>query len=68
MNRFRLKEGGSIDTKEFPVKISGKTYTITLAETDEEKSTGLSKKDSLEDNKGMLFIISEDDKDEEGLI
>ena len=68
MDTFRLKEGGAVNTKRFPIKISGKTYNIKIAETEEDKSIGLSEKDTLPKDEGMLFMISEEDKDKEGLI
>ena len=62
------KEGGAVNTKRFTIKISGKTYNIKIAETEEDKSIGLSEKDTLPKDEGMLFMISEEDKDKEGLI
>ena len=62
------KDGGAVNTKRFPVKISGKTYNIKIAETEEDKSVGLSEEDTLPKDGGMLFMISEEDKDKEGLV
>lgn len=68
MELFNFKEGGTLETDVFPISIGSKTYKIKLAETEEDKSEGLSKKNKLADNEGMLFIIEEEDKDKEGLI
>lgn len=62
------KDGGTVEEKKFSVKIHGKSYKIKVAETEEDKSIGLSKKDKLPDNEGMLFVINEEDKDTEGLV
>lgn len=68
MKLFNFKEGGALETDVFPISIGSKTYKIKLAETEEDKSEGLSKKNKLADNEGMLFIIDDEDKDKEGLI
>ena len=62
------KEGGSIKEGSYIVNIGNKDFTLTISETEQDKSKGLSEKSSLKDNEGMLFVIDEDDKDTEGLI
>ena len=37
------------------IEVNGKTYTVEVAKTDEEKEQGLQNVTSLEDNQGMLF-------------
>ena len=54
--------------KEEKIKIGGKTYDIVIVESDEEKEKGLQDLESIPENEGMLFVIDEDDKDEDGLI
>lgn len=41
------------------IKISDKIYLVQLAETEEERETGLSKTEKLDQDSGMLFIIPE---------
>lgn len=41
------------------IKIGGKEYTVTVAETEEEKEIGLQNKESLPEDEGMLFIYDE---------
>ena len=54
--------------KEEKIKIGGKTYDIVIVESDEEKEKGLQDLESIPENEGLLFVIDEDDKDEDGLI
>jgi uncharacterized membrane protein (UPF0127 family) len=37
------------------IKIKNKIYDVLVAETEEDKMTGLKNKESLENNEGMLF-------------
>lgn len=46
--------------KETIIKISDKTYLVQIAETEEERATGLSKTESLDKESGMLFVIPDD--------
>lgn len=62
------REGGYLDKEYQLIEIGDKEYYIQIAETDEEKSVGLSKLKKLPSNEGMLFIINKEDKDEDGLI
>lgn len=69
LNRVtKAKEGGSLEENTKSIEISGNKYNIKVAETPEEKSIGLSNLDDLPSNEGMLFIINEDEKDEEGYV
>ena len=68
MALFNYKDGGAVNGEMFSIKVSGKTYKIKIAETEEDKSIGLSKENTLPENEGMLFVIDEGDKDSEGLI
>lgn len=68
MALFNYKDGGAVNGEMFSIKVSGKTYKIKIAETEEDKSIGLSKENTLPENEGMLFMIDEGDKDSEGLI
>lgn len=45
--------------KETIIKISDKIYLVQIAETDEERETGLSKTEKLDQDSGMLFVIPE---------
>lgn len=45
--------------KETIIKISDKIYLVQIAETEEERETGLSKTEKLDQDSGMLFIIHE---------
>lgn len=51
--------GGNNDVSSATAKVGGKTYKLILAKTDEEKVTGLSGRDNLADDQGMLFIFQE---------
>ena len=68
MKSFNFKDGGAIPSDIFSISVGKNTYKIKVAETDEDKSIGLSKKDKLEENEGMLFVLNDEDIDEEGLI
>ncbi len=62
------KQGGNLDKDYKHIKIGNKKYYIEIAESEEEKSIGLSDRETLPENEGMLFIIKDDEKDEKGLI
>lgn len=62
------KQGGNLDKDYKHIKIRNKKYYIEIAESEEEKSIGLSDRESLPENEGMLFIIKDDEKDEKDLI
>jgi uncharacterized membrane protein (UPF0127 family) len=49
-----------MEMKETIIKISDKTYLVQIAETEEERATGLSKTESLDKESGMLFVIPDD--------
>ena len=56
----KFEKGGKMDMKETIIKISDKTYLVQIAETEEERATGLSKTESLDKESGMLFVIPDD--------
>lgn len=62
------KEGGLLEEGKFYISVGDKKYNIKIAETSEEKSKGLSDKDDLKEDEGMLFVLDSEDKDEKGLI
>lgn len=68
MMSFRNKMGGSLGKDYFPIKVSNKTYYVTTAESEKEKTDGLSGIKELPKDEGMLFILDDKDKDSEGLI
>ena len=41
------------------INISDKPYEVEIAYTDEQKEKGLSNRESLDENSGMLFIFDE---------
>lgn len=41
------------------IKISDKIYLVQIAETEEERETGLSKTEKLDQDSGMLFVMPE---------
>lgn len=45
--------------KETIINISDKIYLVQLAETEEERETGLSKTEKLDQDSGMLFVMPE---------
>lgn len=45
--------------QEIIIKISDKIYLVQIAETEEERETGLSKTEKLDQDSGMLFVIPE---------
>ena len=51
--------GGDSGSSTITAKLGGKTYKLLLAKTDEEKKKGLSGRNSLPNDSGMLFIFSE---------
>ncbi len=68
MDLFNLKEGGLLNSNHSSIKIGEKVYNIRIAETEEEKSEGLSKESELSEDEGMLFILNDKDKDKDRLI
>lgn len=55
----KFEKGGKMDMKETIIKISDKIYLVQLAETEEERETGLSKTEKLDQDSGMLFVMPE---------
>lgn len=55
-------EGGvfEVEPEFYEIIVSGDTYKVLLAQTDEEKEQGLKNVKSLEPNEGMLFDYSEE--------
>lgn len=47
--------------KKSEVIINNKTFTVDLAKSEKEKMTGLSGRNSIDENSGMLFIFSKKD-------
>lgn len=39
------------------ITIGGKTFAVEVADTDEERAKGLSGRDNLDEEKGMLFVF-----------
>ncbi len=62
------KKGGSLDSDYDVIEIEDKKYYIQTARTEKEKNIGLSNRDSLPEDEGMLFVINNDEKDEDGLV
>ena len=54
--------------KTVKIKIGDREYNVKLAESDEDKAKGLQNKYTLAEDEGMLFVIDEEDKDEDGEI
>lgn len=50
------------------IKISDKTYNIVIAKSDVEKAKGLQDFEKLPEDEGMLFLLDDDDKDEDNLV
>lgn len=46
--------------KEAIIEIADKKYKVLLAETEEERTQGLSNVESMDDDEGMLFVMPED--------
>lgn len=67
MDSFNFKQGGTLPIGN-KVTINNINYSLKIAESDTDKSIGLSKHDSLPEKEGMLFIINDDEKDDEGLV
>ena len=51
----------SRNTKVTKVLVNNKTFSVTVAKSDQEKQIGLSKKEKIEENQGMLFIFDNPD-------
>lgn len=64
----KARQGGSLEEGKSLIEIGRKQYKIKIAETDEEKSVGLSNLKELPKDEGMLFIIKDDEKDEDDLV
>lgn len=47
--------------KKIKIQIANKTYTVELAETEEQHETGLQGRTELQDNAGMLFVFDGND-------
>lgn len=54
--------GNKSEVSNATAKVGSKTYKLILAKTDEEKIKGLSERDSLAKDTGMLFIFKEKGK------
>ncbi len=48
--------------KEIIIEIADKEYKVLVAETEEQRRKGLSNVESMDDNKGMLFILDDTPK------
>lgn len=46
--------------KETIIEIADKKYKVLVAETEEERTQGLSNVESMDDDEGMLFVMSKD--------
>lgn len=46
----------------FTIEIAGKTILITVADTEEERMRGLSGKERLHENEGMLFVFTSESR------
>lgn len=46
--------------KEIIIEIADKKYKVLVAETEEERTQGLSNVESMDDDEGMLFVMPED--------
>lgn len=55
----KFEKGGKINMQETIINISDKIYLVQIAETEEERETGLSKTEKLDQDSGMLFVIPE---------
>lgn len=55
----KFEKGGKINMQETIINISDKIYLVQIAETEEERETGLSKTEKLDQDSGMLFIMPE---------
>lgn len=47
--------------KKVNIKIANKKYTVELAETDEQKESGLQHRKSMSESEGMLFCFEENE-------
>lgn len=56
------KHGGAIinNMNYVNIEIADKKYKVLLAETEEERTQGLSNVESMDDDEGMLFVMPED--------
>lgn len=67
INMFNFEHGGSLKNL-IPIRIGEKEYKVQIAKTTQEKEIGLSNITYLPEDEGMLFIISDKDKDSDGFI
>lgn len=61
------KEGGSLKDVN-KVKVGDKEYYIEIVESEKDKAIGLSDRDNIAKDEGMLFIIKNEEKDKDGLV
>lgn len=45
--------------EEIKIKIASKTYNVKVAQTEDERETGLQNVKELPENSGMLFVFEE---------
>lgn len=57
------QEGSGLDTRALSIKTASKTVTLTVEVADSavERAQGLMNRESLDDNRGMLFIFDNED-------
>jgi uncharacterized membrane protein (UPF0127 family) len=48
--------------KTLEIQLAGKTVTLEIADTDQLRATGLMNRETLGENKGMLFVFDEERK------
>ncbi len=61
------KKGGQFRDIEL-IELAGKEYYVEIVEDEEDKAIGLSNRDSLPEDEGMLFVINDDEKDSNGKV
>lgn len=55
---FKFKNNLSTESTEVRnIKVDSKTIEVEVADSDQERTLGLGKRDSLSENKGMLFVF-----------
>lgn len=52
---------GQITTSALPVKINNNDFRVEIADSSDERSKGLSKRDSIAPNSGMLFVFDKEE-------
>lgn len=60
-NLLNINFGGGSGNKNVTATVGGKTYKLLLAKTDSEKQKGLSGRNNLASDSGMLFIFKDKD-------